>query len=122
MPEHNHGGHQFTGMGLKLQSNVSFLFKCFVLPEHRGQGVNKHLLWGLTEILGEENKDRLVTTTSWKNKIFQSSSRRVGFKKIGMAGEWKLFGKSHYWSPNVESHGCVLYPPSRQDLALSPQS
>jgi len=119
LPEHNHGGHQFTGMGLELEPHASFLFKCFVLPEHRGQGVNKHLLWGLTEILATENKDRLITTTSWKNKIFQHSSRRVGFQKIGWAGECIVLGKTYYRTPNVESYGCSLYAPDPKELALS---
>ena len=110
--QHNAGGHQFTGLGLQLESNISYLFKCFVLPEHRGRGVNQQLLWRLTRILGSENKDKIITMTSWLNRAFQTSSSRIGFKKIGMASEWKIFGSRYYWWSKIQSHGCDLYRPS----------
>ena len=110
--EHNAGGERFTGLGLQLESNVSYLFKCFVLPEHRGRGINQQLLWRLTEILADENKDKIITMTSWLNRAFQSSSRRVGFKKIGLASEWKLLGSRYYWWSKIRAHGCVLHRPT----------
>ena len=107
-PEHNSGGQPFLGFGLQLEPSVSYLFKCFVLPSHRGQGINRQLLWQLTRALINEDKYKLVTTTSWVNRAFQSSSRRVGFTKIGMAAEWRILGKSYYSWSNIYSQGFQL--------------
>lgn len=116
-PEHNSGGHRFTGIGLKLPSDVAYLFKCFVLPEFRGRGINKQLLWHLSQLLKLEGKSNLVTTTSWLNFPFQSSSDRLGFRKVGSSAECILFGKRLYRWTELNGHDIEMYRPESQSSA-----
>ena len=110
-PEHNTGGERYKGLGLELEPHVSYLFKCFVLPEHRGRGINQQVLWHLSQQLMDEGKQKLVTTTSWVNRAFQSSSRRIGFKRIGRTGEWKLLGKRYFWWSELPKFGVEFFKP-----------
>lgn len=119
-PEHNSGGHPFSGFGLQLEPSASYLFKCFVLPDHRGQRINQQLAWQLAQTLIHEGKSELIATTSWVNWAFQSSSRQVGFTKIGMAAEWRILGKSFYNWSNIRSYGFQLTRPEAR-TAVSPQ-
>ena len=113
-PEHNTAGHPFTGVGLSLPSEVAYLFKCFVLPEYRGRGINKQLLWRLSGVLKRDGKAKLITTTDWLNFAFQSSSGRLGFKKVGLSTECKIFGKRFYRWTDLRAYGVELYRPEPQ--------
>ena len=121
-PEHNSAGHRFAGIGMDLAADNSYLFKCFVLPEHRGQGINHHLLWRLSELLKNEGHCKIVTITSWTNFAFQASSKRTGFERIGHAAEWVVFGKSYFHWSDVTSHGVRHYQPSAADQKLEHSS
>ena len=112
-PEHNSGGHRFTGIGLKLPSDVAYLFKCFVLPEYRGRGINKQLLWQLSQLLKHEGKSKLITTTSWLNFAFQSSSDRLGFNKVGSSVEYKFLGRRLYRWTDLNAYSVELFRPDR---------
>jgi len=111
-PEHNCGGHKFQGMGLNLQSNTVYLFKCFVLEQHRGQGLNNQLIWHLVNILRSQNKDQIVTTTHWTNAAFQKCAARLGFEKIGILIESGFASRKFFWATDVSSHGIEFFKPT----------
>ena len=85
---HNSGGTPHYGIGLSLPNGVSYIFKCFVLPHMRGEGVLTHLLEAVkSELLGA-GTTHLITTTDWTNKPALLSFERAGFEPFGIAGEW----------------------------------
>jgi len=85
---HNSGGTPLYGIGMSLPSGVSYIFKCFVLPDMRGEGVLKHLLEAVKSELREQGISHLITTTDWSNKAALRSFERTGFERCGIAAEW----------------------------------
>jgi len=85
---HNSGGTPLYGIGMSLPRGVSYIFKCFVLPDMRGKGVLTHLLEAVKSELREQGISHLITTTDWTNKAALRSFERTGFERCGIAGEW----------------------------------
>ena len=69
-------------------------------------------------MLKRDGKAKLVTTTDWLNFAFQSSSDRLGFKKVGLSTECKIFGKRFYHWTDLKAYGVELYRPESQQPAL----
>ena len=89
---HNSGGTPLHGIGLSLPQNVSYIFKCFVLPNMRGAGVLTHLLEAVKAELVAGGTTHLITTTDWTNTPALRSFERAGFERCGLAGEWLPLG------------------------------
>jgi len=87
-PHHNSGGTPHHGIGLSLPDGVSYIFKCFVLPDMRGKAVLTHLLDAVKSELVSAGTTHLITTTDWTNKPALRSFERTGFERCGLAGEW----------------------------------
>ena len=108
--EHNTGGKRFAGIGVNLPTHVVYLFKAFVVPEHRGQSLNHWLVNKAAHQLVDEKVTHIVTTTEWTNKGFQKSAKKIGFVKCGHTAEW-VVGKKHYYRiPGLEIYGLTLFP------------
>ena len=96
---HNTGGRHFTGLGLRLGSGMSYVFKCLVIPRYRGRDLMSRLLHQASIDLEAQGIDELVTTTDIGNRAFQRSVERIGFMHVDHAAEFVFCGQHLYRLP-----------------------
>ena len=83
--EHNHGNHPASGVGLEFPGNVAFMYKAFIIPEFRGQGIYGDLIYGASTELGRYHGiEQLICTTDWTNYPARNSCIRSGFATVGI--------------------------------------
>lgn len=106
--KHNCGGGRFRGIGLRLPQHMTYLFKVYVMPSHRGNNLNPWMLYRLGQALKTRGYLHIISTTDWTNYAFQRSVEKLGFKRLTLEGEF-LFGSTHrYWLPDLSAHGVSL--------------
>jgi len=98
-PRHNTGGSNFHGIGIHLPLGVRFLFKAYVLPAYRGQGLQAAIVQAAFDKLDDDSWHSLVTTTEWTNQAYLRSIEKIGFKRCATAAEWVVAGRHHYKLP-----------------------
>ncbi len=101
-PQHNTGGPQFKGIGLKLGAGVCYLFKALIVPGFRGQSLMSRMIHAACETLSRRGLDEIVTTTDVGNQAFQTSVERIGFVMVGRAVELAVFQSHLYWLPRLD--------------------
>ncbi len=107
--QHNCGGSQFRGIGLSLPDNMMYLFKAFVLPEHRGKSLNRWIYVRAGESFAKQDYHFIITTTDWTNLAFQRSAINGGFQRLALEGEF-VVGKRHcYRLPKLSKVGVRLF-------------
>jgi len=100
----NTAGPPFKGCAMKLSKDTHYLFKVFVHPEHRGQGINVAMCERLSEDLEHQGCRQLITLTEWNNRAFRSSVEPMGFRAIGHCAEWVFANRSRYRLPDHLNH------------------
>jgi len=98
-PRHNTGGSGFAGIGLSLGKGITYTFKCFVAPAHRGNSLMSHVLFHASVALETEGLADVVTTTDISNRAFQRAVERIGFVHVDHAAEIVVFGRHFYRLP-----------------------
>lgn len=98
----NTGGYPFTGIGLRFPSSVLYLYKVFVHPSFRGNGLFTELVHGAINAMPAEKLRAIVTTTDWTNTNYLKGTNRLGFTKHGLAAEI-VAGKHFYFLPKPVS-------------------
>jgi len=97
--QRNSGGSAFTGIAMEFSESVRYLYKAYVLPKYRGKQIAQHIIrFALTDFK-QSGVEFIVTTTDWTNTAFLRTADVIGFKSLGLAGEYKLFGKHRYVLP-----------------------
>jgi len=76
-----------------LETDDVHLFDFFVLPEFRGQRVNRTLVLKILEALAAEGKSRVYLEVAEWNMPQLNSLSRMPFQKLGRARKFRLFGK-----------------------------
>ena len=83
--EHNRGNHPASGVGLQFPGNVAFMYKAFIMPEFRGRGIYRDLIYGASTELGRcHGVEELICTTDWTNYPMRNSCIRCGFATVGI--------------------------------------
>ena len=99
---YNCAGSEFQGIGILQPTDMIYLFKAFVLPEHRGQSLNRWITHLASEFFSRENIKTVITTTDLLNTAFLHSALTSGFSNIGYAGELVIRSRHFYYLPNTE--------------------
>lgn len=95
----NSGGGNFTGIALSFPDDVCYLYKMLVLPEYRGHKLASKLIRFAAITLATNSVTHIVTTTDWTNASFLKSTVSMGFKALGIAGEYVILGRRRYILP-----------------------
>ena len=87
-PEHNRGSHPATGVGLSFPPHMAYMYKGFILPTYRGNGLYGHIIAGAAKALGEVGVRQLLCNVDWTNYPAIRSCRSVGYRSLGYV--WRL--------------------------------
>lgn len=77
---------------ISILSERVYLYKNFVLKEHRGKRVLNAIDYYLINVLRKEGKKYIVTTIDKGNKPAIKARDRIGFKRIGKIIQFRFFG------------------------------
>ncbi len=98
-PSFNSAGAGFGGIGLKLPTNVTYVYKCFALPQYRGRNyLSQVICKGVQDALDD---DWLIASTSVKNTSADRLFTKLGFEKKQLLREYRVFGRGVYRMPNT---------------------
>ena len=103
-PKHNTAGAGFGGIGLRLPQNVVYVYKCFSLPEFRGQSqVAVAISEGANSLLDSEGW--LITTADVNNHSSARMFEKLGFTKRDTLREYRFLNVGKYRLPSAVDLG-----------------
>lgn len=80
---HNRGTGKHSGLAIQFPTTLMFLYKAWVVPEHRGQGLFGALVGSSFETLAVHGISGILTTTEVINQPVLSTCRKLGFEGLG---------------------------------------
>lgn len=82
-PEHNCGSHPLSGVGLSFPSHLAYMYKGFILPKYRGNGLYGFIISQAKKFLAEQGVTQLICNVDWTNYSAIRSCRSVGYTSLG---------------------------------------
>jgi GNAT superfamily N-acetyltransferase len=80
---HNRGAAKHSGVAIQFPASLVFLYKAWVLPEHRGQGLFGALIGSSFDAWADHGISGILTTTEAINRPVHCVCRKLGFLRLG---------------------------------------
>lgn len=92
---HNRGAAKHSGVAIEFPETMVFLYKAWVLPEHRGQGLFGAMVGCSYNDWAAQGISSILTTTEVINQPVLSVCKKLGFTRLGRCfriGIGRLYG------------------------------
>jgi ribosomal protein S18 acetylase RimI-like enzyme len=89
------------GFGMKLPSDIAYMYKGYTHPEYRGRRLHGFLMVKALEELHKNGVKAIISSVDWTNAASLKSCERIGYEMLGQGVLWSLLGHQNMTVPVI---------------------